>query len=485
VYAGQVSLKRRLIPRFEDPSLEARFQDARLARSLPRVRGALVVVAAIASAWAIPDVALNPPAVWHLLLLNRFGVCVPLLLGPLVASYFEWGRRRLVGMLSVMAVLFYVAQAGGTFSTLTLPLRHDTLFGMLLVVVLQYFILNLPMRMLYLTGLGVSLSHTALCWAVALPPPLVFMHGFVVLALSAGCLFAALQLEQAERRTFAVNEDLALRSTELEQALGRLQAMQTDLVQAEKLASVATLVSGIAHELNNPINFVAGNMGPLRRYSDFLVGVASQLADGHARTAEEVAALTQLTPKKDLSFVSSDLARLTADISEGARRAQLIISDLQNLGSAGRRAIERVQLHLVVKQTVALRSPLPSGVDIELDLQPVPEVSARAGELEQVLTNLVDNALHAVNGKGRIGVCVKTEGSSAVVRVSDDGPGMSAAVQRHAFEPFFTTRAAGKGSGLGLAIVSRIVRNHGGAVTLSSEPGHGTTVELRLPLPAA
>jgi signal transduction histidine kinase len=195
--------------------------------------------------------------------------------------------------------------------------------------------------------------------------------------------------------------------------------------------------------------------------------------------------LTHLTERKDLSFVVDDLSRLAADIGEGARRAHLIISDLQGLTTAAQRGVEQVNLHRVVRQTISLLDPsVPPGVRLEAEIVSSPTLPARAGQLEQVLVNLTDNALRAVGEKGTVRICVGEADGHAVVKVSDDGPGMTAEVKRQAFEPFFTTRAAGEGSGLGLAIVASIVRAHHGTVTLTSEPGIGTEVELRLPLDA-
>jgi signal transduction histidine kinase len=280
-----------------------------------------------------------------------------------------------------------------------------------------------------------------------------------------------------------INDDLRSRSTQLAQTLEALRTAQADLVRSERMASVATLVKGIAHELNNPINYIAGNMAPLRRYCDFLTHVATTLSDGQARNADDVRAVTQLTPGKDLTYVSEDLVRLTSDVGEGARRAQLIITDLQSLTSAAQRGIELIDLHKVVRHTITLLEPrLPHGVRLDADLTPVSRLPARAGQIEQVLVNLADNALRAVGERGTVRLFVGTDKDQAVVRVTDDGPGMTDDVKQHAFEPFFTTRAAGEGSGLGLAIVASIVRAHRGTITLTSESGRGTKVELRLPL---
>lgn len=279
-----------------------------------------------------------------------------------------------------------------------------------------------------------------------------------------------------------INADLRAHSGELARTLQALHLAQADLVRSERMASVATLVGGIAHELNNPINYIAGNMVPLRRYSEFLSRAAIGLCRPHPRDESTLYELTHLSDEKDAAFVVQDLTRLTRDVSEGARRAQLIVSDLQSLTSVAQRGVERVDLHRVVRQTLLmLKQKVPPGVTIETQLATVPLVVARAGQLEQVLVNLVDNALRAVDSHGSILVRAYTVGEEAVIEVSDDGPGMTEDVKRQALEPFFTTRPAGEGSGLGLAIVASIARAHRATLSLSSDPGDGSTVTLRIP----
>lgn len=286
-------------------------------------------------------------------------------------------------------------------------------------------------------------------------------------------------------RELAHSLDLRARSDALARALETLRATEVELVRSERMASIAVLVKGIAHELNNPITYIAGNVPHLRRYAEFLTRVALELADGRARSSEEIRALTELTRGKDLAFVAQDLERLTRDVGEGARRAALIIGDLQSLTSVSRREIELVDLTRVVRQTVTLLAPhTPDGVAIEAAVAEVPPLPARAGELEQVLLNLADNAVRAVGPRGKVTIGLTALAGQVELSVVDDGPGMSADVKRQAFEPFFTTRPAGEGSGLGLAVVASIVRAHRGSVEVESEPGRGTRFTVRLPVDA-
>jgi signal transduction histidine kinase len=282
-----------------------------------------------------------------------------------------------------------------------------------------------------------------------------------------------------------INAELRARSEALASALEKLANTQVELVRSERMASVAVLVKGIAHELNNPINYIAGNVAPLRRYSAFLARAALELADGRARGAEELRALTELAPGKDLAYVVEDLDRLTEDLGEGARRAALIIGDLQSLTAPARREIELVDVERAARRTVALLLPrVPHAVHVEVLASELPPFPARAGELEQVLLNLIDNALRAVGEHGTVRVRGRAIEGTLEISVEDDGPGLTDAVKSRVFEPFFTTRSAGEGSGLGLAIVSSIVRAHGGTVAVESEPGTGARFVVRLPWPA-
>jgi signal transduction histidine kinase len=402
---------------------------------------------------------------------------------PFVEHWFVERGARALPLLNAYAVvlalggaLAFVVACLGTADGLALALRGArSLRARLLVFGLccaaLAFLLSGVSVPVHVMGEGAALGHV-----------LSFMTklvGTAVIVVSFSLVLSRELAESLER----LNADLHARSEALARALDTLRETQVELVRSERMASVAVLVKGIAHELNNPITYVAGNIAPLRRYSAFLTRVALELADGRARGAEQVRAVTELAPGKDLAFVAADLERLTQDLGEGARRAALIIGDLQNLTSVSRREVELVDLGRAVRQTVALIAPrTPAGVRVTLAVADVEPFPARAGELEQVLLNLVDNAVRAVGSHGTVHVELRTQDRELELSVSDDGPGMPGDVKARAFEPFFTTRAPGEGSGLGLAIVASIVRAHHGTVTLDSEPGHGARFVIRLPL---
>jgi len=240
------------------------------------------------------------------------------------------------------------------------------------------------------------------------------------------------------------------------------------------MASVATLVRGIAHELNNPLSFVSGNIGPLRRYADFLARAVREVAEQGKKVSE-----LRFGKNKDLAFVERDLGKLLDDVEEGAKRARLIVGDLQSLTGGPSRTVEPVDLAKVIAQSVRLLAESkPDAVKIEVDAAACEPLLARAGEMEQAVVNLVDNAIRAVGERGTVAVSLRAEDDARVIVVRDDGSGMTESVRTRATEPFFTTRPAGEGSGLGLAIVATIAEHHDGKVVIASVPGKGTTVTL-------
>lgn len=325
---------------------------------------------------------------------------------------------------------------------------------------------------------GLGRTSDPLRLAVDVPPRFVETNAFRVLAafvVAALVLaFGWLRLRAVERARRKLEEIVTERTADLRAALEDLKKAETDLVRAEKMASVATLVRGIAHELNNPLGFVTGNVVPLRKYVEFLLGAIREVGAG-AKKVDDV----RLSPSKDLAFVERDLKKLLADMEEGGRRAKLIVGDLQGLTNVTSRSVEAVDVARVVEQSLRLLAPSkPEGVTIDVDAAVHETVLARAGEIEQAVVVLVDNALRAVGPKGTVSVRLAKQDDAWIVTVKDDGPGMNEDVRKRATEPFFTTRPPGEGSGLGLAIASQIAAHHRGSLSIESAPGAGTTVRL-------
>ncbi len=230
--------------------------------------------------------------------------------------------------------------------------------------------------------------------------------------------------------------------------------LHSKMLQTEKMAAIGQLVSGIAHELNNPLTSIMG-------YAQLLLG-------------------KRLPPES-----AADAKK----ICDEAGRAGRIVKNLLLFARAAKPARELVNLNEVVERTLALRSYELKVENIVLDLQldpDLPPTLADAPQMQQVILNLVVNAEQAIQegrGSGRIRVRTQQlDAARIALEISDDGPGISQEVASRVFDPFFTTKAVGTGTGLGLSIVYGIVREHGGEVSVESEPGHGSKFAIELPV---
>jgi signal transduction histidine kinase len=253
--------------------------------------------------------------------------------------------------------------------------------------------------------------------------------------------------------------------------LGRVAertALQDRLRQSQKMEAVGQLAAGLAHEINNPMSYVRSNLN---------------------RLSEEWASVRTTLEKADLPEPedSSELCEeLIGECLEGIERTVAIVREVQEFSHVG---AERGSVDLVGVIDSALRvamSRAGSGVKIQTDdVVAIAGLVGSANQLRQILVNLVVNAIHAVGETGVIRISTARAGEEAVIRVEDDGPGISPEVSERLFEPFFTTKPVGLGTGLGLYVSYEIAKNHGGEIRVDSTLGSGTAFEVRLPLDRA
>jgi signal transduction histidine kinase len=297
-----------------------------------------------------------------------------------------------------------------------------------------------------------------------------------------------------------LREELAVRNSllestneELKCTLAELQEAGSRLVQAERLAAVGELAAGVAHEVNNPVNFATNalktlraNVEETRRVAEALAGL--DLSDPE-RLGEQLEKLEQLRQEFDLEGLSDALGELVGIATEGLERTHRLVGDLRDFAAPGQGQLSGVDVGRGLRSTLQLLNYAmrQAGVESELSLEedlPQPRGDTRA--LNQVFLNLVKNATEALEETGgTVAVGARAEGDSIVVTVRDDGPGIAREEQARLFEPFFSTKQAGRGTGLGLSISRRIVMEHGGSIGVDSSPGEGTTFTVRLPVEAA
>ncbi|MGJ4946567.1 sensor histidine kinase [Bradyrhizobium sp. HKCCYLS1011] len=265
----------------------------------------------------------------------------------------------------------------------------------------------------------------------------------------------------------------------LHKAHRELQRAQRQLVEQEKMASLGRLVAGVAHELNNPISFVYGNIHTLMRYRTALTTYLDAI---HERPLP--AEVAELKGKLRIDAILADFGSLIDGTLEGAVRISEIVKNLRRLSFSKLGEVERVDIERLINTAVlwAVRTK-QRHLDVQIDVAPDLWISGNEGQLHQVVVNLVENAIDAMRATEapRLVVSAQREGNEILFKVSDNGPGIDQDHLSHIFEPFFTTKRVGEGTGLGLWISYGIVREHGGELVAANGPEGGAIFSFALP----
>ncbi|WP_339758132.1 7TM diverse intracellular signaling domain-containing protein [Algoriphagus aquimarinus] len=288
-----------------------------------------------------------------------------------------------------------------------------------------------------------------------------------------------------------LEEKVRIRTDELEQVLRNLQNTQSQLVNQEKMASLGQLTAGIAHEINNPINFVSSNIMPLKRDIKDIMEVIEFYRTTGAKefTLDSQKAAKQLEADLELDYVLDEVEQLLKGMDDGARRTVEIVKGLRLFSRVDEQDVKKVDLHDGINSTIILlNSTMPTKIRIIRDFGELPLVECLAGKINQVFMNIINNAVHALAdhidtiNDPNIEIRTRSLLDSITIEIIDNGPGMPEHVKKRIFEPFFTTKAVGKGTGLGLSIVYSIIENHKGTLEVISEENQGTTFKITLPI---
>ena len=275
--------------------------------------------------------------------------------------------------------------------------------------------------------------------------------------------------------------DLRRAYEQLRQAHEDLKLAQQQLIHSEKMASLGRLVAGVAHELNNPISFVLGNVHALQRYASRLAGYLEIIHRG-AGAGEIEAARRSLR----IDRILDDLPSLIEGTIEGAERTRAIVDGLKRFSAMDRDEVEDFDLVEVVERAVRwVCKTAREDFRVELALPPRIALRGSPGRIQQVVTNLIENARDATTaGDGPPTLRISATVDAADVRMcfDDNGPGIPAEILGRIFDPFFTTKPVGKGTGLGLSISYGIVERHGGTLTAENRPEGGARLVLTLPV---
>ncbi|QJB33900.1 GHKL domain-containing protein [Chitinophaga oryzae] len=285
-------------------------------------------------------------------------------------------------------------------------------------------------------------------------------------------------------------EELQNSNRDLNVALTNLKDTQTRLVEKEKMASLGQLTAGIAHEINNPINFVTSNIKPLKLDIADLQALLNRY-DGLAGKADipgELKSIEQFKREIDIDYIHEEISSLIKGIEDGAARTAEIVKGLRTFSRLDESDVKSIDIHEGLDSTlVLLRNAIPPNVNIIKDYAELPKVECYAGKINQVFMNIFSNALNAIKSKKEqhdesITITTRQEGQTVIIRIRDTGIGMSEEVQQKIFDPFFTTKDVGEGTGLGLSIVFSIIEKHKGKIIVNSTPGQGAEFIIYLPL---
>ncbi|ABA23904.1 Periplasmic Sensor Signal Transduction Histidine Kinase [Trichormus variabilis ATCC 29413] len=310
-----------------------------------------------------------------------------------------------------------------------------------------------------------------------------------------------LELEIAERKQAEL---------ELQKALQELQQTQAQLIQTEKMSSLGQLVAGVAHEINNPVSFIYGNIIHANEYTEKLLELIhlyqQELSNPSAVIQEKIAEI-------DLEFLQEDLPKILSSMKMGSQRIQQIVLSLRNFSRLDEAEMKEVDIHEGIESTLLIlqnRFKAKSqsyNIKIIREYGQLPLVECHAGQLNQVFMNIINNAVDALEGSVVSGqwsivngkttnnerlttngpqITIRTEinhNNRVVIRIADNGPGITQQVMPKLFDPFFTTKPVGQGTGLGLSISYQIVvEKHSGVLRCESEIGKGTEFWIEIPL---
>ncbi len=355
---------------------------------------------------------------------------------------------------------FFIIRTGG-YDAPTYPVYH-----LVVLYVILFFDFRLRQYAILLASVFISSAVIAL-----LQPTLdmadflekhVLLLLFIIMAMTGAYIGGHLR-----RKEFVTQEILEIKNEQLEAAYRRLSEQEIELVRTEKMASVGRLAAGLAHEINNPLNFITGNLSLLR----------SDLKE--VTTRDDVKSCN----KTGYADVLDELDEAIQACERGAARIKDVIANLRlfsRLDEADRKAVD---IHECIRSAVSVLQSKLAGIGIEEFFGKVDPILCRPAQLTQLFHALIENAIDAVpRTNGLIRIETAQQDTRIVCRILDNGPGVGSEIQSKIFDPFFTTKDVGKGAGIGLSLVYSISREHGGNVRLDSPVEGMTCFTVELPL---
>ncbi|XWK88858.1 MAG: PAS domain-containing protein [Phormidium sp.] len=301
--------------------------------------------------------------------------------------------------------------------------------------------------------------------------------------------------KRAEQALKESEAQLRKQTEDLEQTLQELRRTQTQLVQSEKMSSLGQLVAGVAHEINNPVNFIFGNLSHAKEYTQDLLGLVELYQEHYPNPHPDIQAELEAI---ELDFLTEDLPKLLNSMKVGADRIQKIVASLRTFSRMDEAEMKEVNIHegidstLMILQNRLKAKPDRPEIKVTKQYGNLPLVECYAGQLNQVFMNIVANAIDALEDAYNAKILVNPtitihtkiiENNQVMIILTDNGQGIPDQVKSRLFDPFFTTKPIGKGTGMGLSISYQIItEKHHGTLDCFSEPGKGTEFVIKIPL---
>ncbi|MEH2304998.1 ATP-binding protein [Nostoc sp.] len=283
---------------------------------------------------------------------------------------------------------------------------------------------------------------------------------------------------------------------ELQQALKDLQKTQIQLIQSEKMSSLGQLVAGVAHEINNPVNFIYGNLEYTDDYTQQMLLLIKLYQKHYPYPDLEIQNANQLN---DIEYLIEDLPKMLTSMKMGAKRIREIVLSLRIFSRLDEAEFKTADLHegidstlLILQHRLKAQNNRPQ-IEVVKEYGEIPKIQCFAGQMNQVFMNLLANAIDALEECFQKELCpnplirisLEQVNENAVIRIADNGWGIPKEIQSHLFDPFFTTKAVGKGTGMGLSISYQIItEKHGGSLECISSPGQGAEFVIAIPIRA-